>query len=85
MLQYRPANVFMLRGAFSRMQKRNHDKRYLGDLLWKLVGSQFKGFEAPSFSEYQDMLSGKQKPARLMNAQETWQAASDMLGMFLQQ
>ena len=58
-LQYRPADLRMLRGAVSVLRKKRLRERYMGDLLWWIARAQYKDFGMQPFSDYDDLLEGR--------------------------
>lgn len=60
MLQYRPADLRMLRGTVSILRKKRLRERYMGDLLWMIARAQYvTGFSMLPFSDYDDLLEGR--------------------------
>lgn len=60
MLQYRPADLRMLRGAVSILRKKRLRERYMGDMLWQIARAQYvAGFLMQPFSDYDDLLEGR--------------------------
>ena len=81
-LQYRPADMRMLRGAVSILRKKRLRERYMGDLLWAAAKAQYvKGFAMQPFSDYDDMLEGKQSRVEYENNAIRMKAMA-MLNMF---
>lgn len=80
-LQYRPANLFMLRGAVEILRKKRLRERYMGDLIWKAARGLWKDFSMAPFSEYDDLLEGKKRSVESEN-EAVRRRVEQMLNMF---
>jgi hypothetical protein len=82
MLQYRPADLRMLRGAVSILRKKRLRERYMGDLLWMIARAQYvTGFSMQPFSDYDDLLEGRRSRIEYEN-NAVRQKVTAMLDMF---
>lgn len=84
----RPDGLALLMAHRKEKQVREEAKRaYLGNLQYSILGSLHAmckhDLQMPSYSEFVRMLDEQKKPVPQQTPQETWQAASDMLHMFL--
>lgn len=80
-MQYRPANLRMLRGAVSVLRKKRLRERYTGDLLWQIARAQYKQFGMQPFSDYDDLLEGRQSSREYEN-NAVRQKVAAMLDLF---
>lgn len=79
-MQYRPANMAMLCGAVSILQKQRQRERYLGDLIWLTAKAQYKSFSLMPYSDYAEFVeTGKMPPDP---NKQIRQKVENMLNMF---
>ena len=78
---FRPASIVQLRGAVGVLRQKQLRERYAGDLLWQIARGLYKEFPMRPYSDYADLVEGKQKHEKTND--ETKSAAERMILMFL--